>query len=270
MNERLEDQVRDQIKVLLCDADGSLFPSEEPAFEASTVVTNRFMADYGRDVRFEPEQLRLATMGKNFRSTIVDLAVRHAIPIEPAVAESLGLGAGVVDPVKAGGRRLTAADIEEWVAEEKRVVSAHLGRVLTPDPEVLQSLEALAERYLLVIVSSSALSRLEVCVNATGLAGLFPPDLRFSAEDSLQVPASKPDPAVYRHAGEYLGTAGHQAVAIEDAVPGVQSARAAGFATIGNVRFVAEAERVERERLLTEAGAMTIGRTWSEISDLLL
>ncbi|HST82683.1 MAG TPA: HAD family phosphatase [Kineosporiaceae bacterium] len=261
---------RNQAKVLLCDADGSLFPSEEPAFDASTVVTNRFMADFGRDVRFEPEQLRLATTGMNFRSTIVDLARRHGIPIEPTLAESLALPSGPAAAEDIGGRRLTAADLEEWVTEEKRVVSAHLGQVLTPDPEVRQALEALAERYQLAIVSSSALTRLEACVNATGLAALFPPELRFSAEDSLPVPASKPDPAVYRHAGEYLGISAHQAIAIEDAVPGVQSARAAGFVTIGNLRFVSEGERGERERLLTEAGATAIVRSWPEISNLLL
>lgn len=232
-------------KVLLCDADGSLFPSEEPAFDASTVVTNRFMADHASDVRFEPEQLRLATTGMNFRSTIADLAVRHGIRLEPA-------------------------DLEEWVAEEKRVVSAHLGKVLAPDPQVRDTLEALAKRYLLAIVSSSALTRLDACVNATGLAALFPPDLRFSAEDSLPIPISKPDPAVYRHAGEYLGVSAEQAIAIEDAVPGVQSARAAGFVTIGNLRFVPEGEREERERLLNEAGAVPIVRNWSEIASLLL
>jgi HAD superfamily hydrolase (TIGR01509 family) len=239
------DDLRASAKVLLCDADGSLFPSEEPAFDASTVVTNRFLAEHGSEVRFEPEQLRLATTGKNFRATVGDLAARHQIA-------------------------LGAAELEDWVAEEKRVVSAHLGQVLQPDPEVQGALEALAQRYLLVIVSSSALTRLEACLAATGLAAVFPPDLRFSAEDSLVAPASKPDPAVYRHAGEYLGVSAQQAVAIEDAVPGVQSARGAGFVTIGNLRFVPEAERAERERLLHQAGAATVVRSWPEIVALLL
>jgi HAD superfamily hydrolase (TIGR01509 family) len=241
----LSQHLVDQAKVLLCDADGSLFPSEEPAFEASTVVTNNFMASFGRDVRFEAEQLRLATTGKNFRTTIVDLAAAEGI-------------------------QLTAAHLEEWVAEEKRVVTEHLGRVLTPDPQVRETLTALAERYLLVIVSSSALARLEACVSATGLADLFPPDHRFSAEDSLPVPASKPDPAVYRYAGEYLGVSTQQAIAIEDAVPGVQSACAAGFTTIGNLRWVSAGERAERERLLRDSGAVTVVRSWSEIADQLL
>jgi beta-phosphoglucomutase-like phosphatase (HAD superfamily) len=56
-------------------------------------------------------------------------------------------------------------------------------------------------------------------------------------------PTSKPDPAIYRLAGERLGVAGAQAVAIEDAVAGVRSAVGAGFPTVGNVLFVAEDER---------------------------
>src|SRR3954469_25674439 len=75
----------EQTKVLLCDADGNLFPSEEPAFVASTDVTNRFMAYYGCAERFTPEQLRLATTGMNFRSTIITLALEHGVPVEPAL-----------------------------------------------------------------------------------------------------------------------------------------------------------------------------------------
>jgi HAD superfamily hydrolase (TIGR01509 family) len=259
-----------QTKVLLCDADGSLFPSEEPAFEASTGVTNAFMAHHGRDVRFEPEQLRLATTGKNFRSTIVDLAVRHHIPVDASLLGARAVVAGAVADPDVGEPMLSAAELERWVAEEKRVVSAHLGHVLRPDPEVRDILLALSGRYLLAIVSSSALTRLEACVQATGLADLFPPERTFSAEDSLPLPVSKPDPAVYRYAGEMLGITGRQGIAIEDAVPGVQSAVTAGFATIGNLRFVPEPERAEREQLLRRSGAVAMVRTWTEIGALLL
>ena len=68
------------VRVVLCDADGNLFPSEEPAFEASAEVTNRYLAALGSDRRFTAEELRLATTGRNFRTTAADLAtaVRHA------------------------------------------------------------------------------------------------------------------------------------------------------------------------------------------------
>jgi HAD superfamily hydrolase (TIGR01509 family) len=233
------------IRALLCDADGNLFPSEEPAFVASTEVTNRFLAAHGVDRRYEPEELRLAATGKNFRSTAVDL-LTHA----------------------GAGDRLTPAALEEWVAEERRAVSAHLAAVLRPDPAVRDPLARLARRFTLAAVSSSATARLAACFGATGLDALIPPERRFSAEDSLPVPTSKPDPAVYLLAGERLGVNGQTAVAVEDSVPGARSAVAAGFPTIGNVCFVAAGERAEREAALRDAGAAAVVASWAELEAL--
>ena len=232
------------VEVLLCDADGNLFPSEEPAFEASTEVTNRVLRELGIDLAFTPDELRGAAVGKNFRATITDLATEHGV-------------------------ELPAEQLEREVAEEKRAVSAHLGSVLRPDPAVLEPLTALAGRFRLAAVSSSALSRLDACFEATGLAGLFPPGERYSAEDSLPVPTSKPDPAVYLHAGRELGATPENAVAVEDAVAGVRSAVAAGFPCIGNLLFVLPAERAEREAALRETGAGAVVSSWWELDELL-
>src|SRR3546814_10868453 len=62
--------------------------------------------------------------------------------------------------------------------------------------------------------------RLDACFRATGLSALIPENVRFSAEDSLSVPTSKPDPAVYLFAAEALGIIKKEGLAIEDAVPG--------------------------------------------------
>jgi HAD superfamily hydrolase (TIGR01509 family) len=234
------------VEMLLCDADGNLFPSEQPAFVASAEVTNRCLAELGVARRFEPEDLRLATTGKNFRSTIVELA-------RDACAEDA----------------LTADGLEQWVAEERRQVSAHLARELKPDPAVIEPLTRLARRFGLAAVSSSALARLDACFAATGLAGLFPPERRFSAEDSLAVPTSKPDPAVYALAGRRLGVAPHAGLAIEDSIPGAQSALAAGFVTIGNVAFVETDERDERIAALRAAGVADVVASWAELETIL-
>ncbi len=234
------------VEVLLCDADGNLFPSEEPAFVASAEVTNDCLADLGVDRRFGPEELRLATTGKNFRTTIVDLARE----------------AGVEDA-------LTPGRLEHWVAEEQRAVTAYLGDVLEPDPAVLDPLTRLAERFGLAAVSSSALGRLDACFTATALAGLFPAERRFSAENSLPTPTSKPHPAVYLLAGERLEVAGARGVAIEDSIPGAQSAVAAGFVTVGNVAFVAPSERPERATGLRAAGVVEVISAWTELEELL-
>ncbi|HEX8053332.1 MAG TPA: HAD family phosphatase [Thermoleophilaceae bacterium] len=233
------------VQVLLCDADGNLFPSEEPAFEASAVVTNRMMEAIGSTVRFDPVDLRLRTTGLNFRSTAGDLAV-------------------------AAGRPLPSHELEHWVEEEARAVTAHLARVLKPNRSVTRPLERLARDLELAAVSSSALARLAACFEATGLAELLPPGRRFSAEDSLPVPRSKPDPAIYAHALAELGVPARRALAVEDSVPGARSALAAGIPTVGNVMFVPGDERAARRAALAEAGAAAVVSSWVELERLLM
>ncbi len=122
--------------------------------------------------------------------------------------------------------------------QERERVTAHLAVTLTPDPQVLEPLRDLASQYALAAVSSSASKRLQACFTATGLDSLISAAVTFSAEDSLPVPTSKPDPAVYLHAGQVLGVEAHQGLAIEDSVAGVSSAVAAGYATVGNLMFL--------------------------------
>jgi HAD superfamily hydrolase (TIGR01509 family) len=232
-------------RVLLCDADGCLFPSEEPAFAASTEVTNALLAELGIARRFDAEELQAFAVGKNFRATAVELASAHGATLDPD-------------------------RLERWVQEEKRAVIAHLSAVLQPDPAVIEPLTRLSDRFALAIVSSSALARLAACAKATGLDELLPPERHFSAEDSLPVPTSKPDPAVYALAGERLGVAGDEALAIEDSVTGARSAVAAGFPTVGNLTFVPEAARAERAEALRAAGAFALVDSWAALEALVV
>jgi beta-phosphoglucomutase-like phosphatase (HAD superfamily) len=230
------------VRALLCDADGNLFPSEEPAFDASAEVTNAFLASLGVDRRYTADELRRAATGMNFRTTAGRLAA------------------------EAGVR---PGDLEHWVAEERRAVTAHLGRTLRPHPPTQAALTRIAEYVPLAAVSSSALARLAVCFRATGLDELIPAGRRFSAEDSLPAPASKPDPAVYRHACEQLDIPPAAGLAVEDAVAGVRSAVAAGCPVVGNVLFVPAEERAERTAALLDAGAFAVVGSWDEVADLL-
>jgi beta-phosphoglucomutase-like phosphatase (HAD superfamily) len=253
----------DHLRALLLDADGNLFPSEAPAFVASADVTNRFLAALGVPAEYTAEYLLATTTGKNFRTTALDLAASHGVAIDTALRP----GPGRTDE---GAPALTAAQLDDWVAEEKKVVSEYLGRVLRPDPEVLEPLRRLAGRYRLAAVSSSALTRLDECFRATGLAELIPAASRYSAEDSLPRPTSKPDPAVYRYAAEDLGVPVDRALAVEDSLPGAQSAVAAGIATVGNLVFVPPAERDERRAGLLRAGVITVIESWDELATTLL
>lgn len=230
--------------MLLCDADGTLFPSEEPAFEASVAVTNRFLAHLGSPVRYQPDELRRQASGRNFRQIAADLASQE--------------GASVAEE-----------ELERWVRDELESVTQHLSDVLRPDPAVREPLSELAARMTLAVVSSSASSRLHVCLQRTGLADLFDAELVLSAADSLPVPTSKPDPAIYIESLARVGVEAFEAVAVEDAEAGVTSAVAAGIRTVGIVQFVPEAERASRAATLRAAGALAVVDTWSELPALL-
>jgi len=230
-----------EAKTLLCDVDGSLVDSEIHAFAASAGVMNRFLAEVGISRRFAADELRLASTGKNFRATAGELAEGRA----------------------------SADLLERWVLEEQQVVAGHLAVTLRPDPAVQGAVARLACRHELAAVSSSALERVDVCLEASGLASFFPPLVRFSAEDSITPPRSKPDPAIYRLAADRLRLTSGQAVAIEDAVPGVESALAAGIPAIGLVQFAPEAERDTRRRELLRAGAGVVAESWDGIAEIL-
>jgi beta-phosphoglucomutase-like phosphatase (HAD superfamily) len=231
-------------EVVLLDADGNLFPSEEPAFAASCQVTNAFLAWLGSEGRFDATSLQELALGRNFR----------------AMALQLADDAGV---------RLAERDLARWVAREQEAVTEHLGRVLRPDPLVTEIVQALHERCRLAVVSSSALARLDACLQATGLAQWLPAEVRYSAQDSLPSPTSKPDPAVYVAALAAMGAQAPRAVAVEDAVAGVRSAVGAGVPVVGNLAFVPEDQRVERERQLIAAGAEVVVAGWRELGVLI-
>jgi beta-phosphoglucomutase-like phosphatase (HAD superfamily) len=243
MNRGVTEIVRRASKpVLLCDADGNLFGSEEPAFDASHAVVNEFLRAIGSARRFNSEQLRRQTTGRNFRSTARWLAGLERLP-------------------------LSEDEIERWVQRERQEVTAHLELTLKPDDTIRSALLRLSEHYDLAIVTSSALSRVERCLRVTGLSDLFMPDWRFSAEDSLPTPRSKPDPDVYLHALACLGATSDQALAIEDSVPGVRAASAAAVLTVGNTRFVADDERAATARELQLAGALAVFSSWEDVVD---
>lgn len=232
------------VRVLLCDGDGTLFPSEEPAFDASAEVTNDFLTAIGVQRRYTATELRLATTGQNFRATAGQLAAAAGVEVAPDV-------------------------LEDWVRRERDRVTEHLGSVLAPDPATRDPLARLAAQRRLALVSSSALRRLQACLHAAGLAEFFPEARRFSAEDSLAEPRSKPAPDVYLHAAATLEVRPAGAIAIEDALPGVQSAVAAGIPVLGFAGYVPEAEREARVRELLDAGARVVAASWSELEAIL-
>jgi len=108
----------------------------------------------------------------------------------------------------------------------------------TVPPHVRDAVLRAAGRARLAIVSGAARSEVETVLEAAGL-DVF--DVIVSAED---VARGKPDPEGYLLALEQLGVRAADAVAIEDAPPGIAAAKAAGL------RCVAVLGTAPRERLV--------------------
>lgn len=82
---------------------------------------------------------------------------------------------------------------------------------------------AKAEGIVCLVVTSSARSMVELCLDRSGLAERLP--MRICGDE---VRRRKPDPEPYRIAAERLGVAPDRCLAVEDSVGGVTSARSAG------------------------------------------
>jgi HAD superfamily hydrolase (TIGR01509 family) len=92
------------------------------------------------------------------------------------------------------------------------------------------------------VVSNGSRHEMTAKLELTGLIGAFAPHL-FSA---TELPRPKPHPDVYLHAATKMGVPPARAAAIEDSVPGVTAARAAGFTVFG---YAATTDPRELERV---------------------
>ena len=99
---------------------------------------------------------------------------------------------------------------------------------LEPFPDAVAAAMDLRRRGVaLAVASSSARERLERTLERAGLRTLFPVTV---AGDEVQ--RGKPAPDMFLAAAERMGLAPAACVAVEDSVPGVQSALAAGMTAV--------------------------------------
>ncbi|HUG60410.1 MAG TPA: HAD-IA family hydrolase [Methylomirabilota bacterium] len=115
------------------------------------------------------------------------------------------------------------------------------------------------------ICSNSSAKRLKLSLVAAGLHDRFKPYI-FSAAD-VRTGLGKPHPDVFLHAAETFDVDPRSVVVIEDSVPGVTAATAAGMRVIGFVggahTFAGHGER------LMDAGAETVVRRLREVAPVI-
>jgi HAD superfamily hydrolase (TIGR01509 family) len=147
---------------------------------------------------------------------------------------------------KTTGRKLPANFAAGVTAETLRRFRAEL----RPLPHVAHALSWV--RGPKAVASSSPLDRIRLGLEVAGLLRYFEPRL-FSASD---VANGKPAPDLFRYAAARMQVDPAQCIVVEDSVPGVAAAVAAGMMAIGFVGGNATPGRLAHD--LTAAGARTV------------
>jgi beta-phosphoglucomutase len=159
----------------------------------------------------------------------VELGARAGFPITPAfVQETFGMANPSIFR-KLLGDSVTPEEVASYT-EQKEACYRDLarGKVVLMDGvhDLLDRLTA--DGFLLAIGTSGIRANSQLTIDETGLAGRFAAIA--SAEDFTH---GKPDPEVFLVAARKAGVEPRHAVVFEDAVYGIQAAKAAGMRAVG-------------------------------------
>ena len=150
--------------------------------------------------------------------------------------------------IEAALGRPLPADFEARIED---AVSLRLETELRALPGVREALTLMAGRRC--VASSTVLEPLRRNLALAGLIDLFDPHV-FSAS---QVARGKPSPDVFLFAASQMGAEAGRCLVLEDSVPGVLAARAAGMQVAGFTGVAHDKARM-RERLLAAGAAGVI------------
>ena len=116
---------------------------------------------------------------------------------------------------------------DSYTAQLRATIDRVFGEKLVPVPHIADTLNRLSQR--ICVASSGTPTRIRSSLGTTGLLDHFAPHL-FSA---MQVERGKPAPDLFLFAAAQMNVRPAQCVVVEDSVPGVTAARAAGMTVIG-------------------------------------
>lgn len=193
----------------------------------------------------------------------VSLAACHALGLtEWTIDDYVDSVVGIpwsdgVKIIEAAHGRALPADFEQGIED---AVALRLESELRALPGVREALDAIDGRRC--VASSTSLAPLRRNLAITGLIDLFDPHI-FSAS---QVARGKPHPDVFLFAATQMGVQPRDCLVIEDSVPGVLAARAAGMQVVGFTGVSHDRQRSTAR--LTEAGALAVIDDFAHWPDL--
>lgn len=193
-------------KNIYFDCDGTLVDSEIIAMRVAAEILIHHVEKETQDHNLSVEDIIEEFSGWHFDNMIEELEERFSITIDHDEAQQ---------------------------SKTPKTLSA-LSQV-NAIPAMESTLNALQSIKNIALVTSSEFSRVNLCLDVTGLNKFFPEDFKFSAHDSLPSPKHKPAPDVYQLALVSTNSNSHESLAIEDSLSGVKSARGAEIDVIGFV-----------------------------------
>mgnify|MGYP001044639249 FL=1 len=116
---------------------------------------------------------------------------------------------------------------DTYTAQLRATIDQAFGERLRPIPHIADTLDRLSHRVC--VASSGTPTRIRSSLGTTGLIGYFDPHM-FSA---LQVERGKPAPDLFLFAAAQMASAPARCIVVEDSIPGVTAARAAGMTVVG-------------------------------------
>jgi beta-phosphoglucomutase len=169
----------------------------------------------------------LVDTGWAHRQSWYDLAAQEGLAMtDEFFRRTFGMQNDAILPMLRPGISQEQMDrLADWKEQRYRdIVKEHLE--LAPGAEALLK-DLKAQGFRLAIGSSAPPENLDVFWEPLGLAGWF--DARVTKEE---IARSKPSPETFLKAAEKLGLRPDRCAVVEDAVPGVQAARAAGMPVV--------------------------------------
>ena len=166
------------------------------------------------------------------RATLETLLAREGITLTRAQYYDEYLGwtdqMSFVTAFRSAGKPLPADRLDSLVAEKSRLYERLIGESLALVPGVVEFVARTAESYRVGLVSGALRREIDLVLERAGLRRHF--EVIIAAED---VACCKPDPAGYLAAHAALDARqpleARRCVAIEDSLPGLAAARAAGL-----------------------------------------